>query len=285
MVLYLTPDAYRVGGFGMDVSSFSDPELANLLAGASAQVNTYCAAPNLPQAHDFRGGSITGEQHSWMLGTVQRRFRPWHQPVKAITQFHIYVSNNNYVDLAPQYLFVNNSEGWVEVVALALGIGVYPVIANLSMNQPVGQMDYSYGYSFPVTGETLFETDGQTFRATNQWWDSTVAPVIYIDGVDSSGSFTINYDEGTATSAAELDAGVTVTADYTHRLPYAIARATGVIATAMIGQARIAARGMIGLSRIHVAEIDITRQSPTASSQALLVPDEAASLLAPFVFR
>lgn len=61
---YLTPEAFRVMGFGVDLSVFEEVEVRNILARASARVNTYCAVPNLPQPHDFRGGTVTGEQHS-----------------------------------------------------------------------------------------------------------------------------------------------------------------------------------------------------------------------------
>src|SRR5438105_2457491 len=292
MVMYLTEAAYRNGGFGIDLSPFSDAELRSILQGAAAEANAYCAAPNLPQPHDFRGGTITDERHIWNINAAQRRVYPYHTPVKTINSLRILVTNTNYINIQTQDMVVNNNAGYIEVVALTLGIGVFPQIANLGLSIPLSSTGYTYGYSFPVVGEELFETDGQTFSAANQWWDSTAVTKIYIDGVDSTGSFTIDYDEGTAEhDSTELDAAAVVTADYTYRLPQAIARASGVIATDMIAHARIAARGLIGLGSVRVGpgtvEIDNPRLPRSAISVTGMppIPSEAAWLLEPFRFH
>ena len=263
---YLTPEAFRVMGFGVDLSNFEEVEVRNILAGASARANAYCATPNLPQPHDFRGGSVVGEQHSWAMGSDlvagQRRYYAWHTPIKAISSFRVVVTNSQYVQIAPTELFINQSEGYIEVVSLAVtSVGIFGsgLIPNLGLARPVGVMDYTYGWSFPIVGEELFETDGETFRAENQWWDKSVVPVVYKNGAVQNSGFAFDYNEGTVTFASMLDASDVVTLDYHHTLPYAIPRATGIIATDMIGQARMAARGMTGISRLHVAEVDIAR--------------------------
>ena len=288
MVSYLTPAAFRVMGTGVNVSAYSDLELWSVLNGASARVNAFCSAPTLPQEHDFRGGVISNERHNWNLNG-QRRFYPWHQPVKTINQFRILVTEANYISVATDQIFINNSAGYGEVVALTLGVGIFPVIASLNISQPVSQIGYTYGRSFPVTGETLYESDGQTFRAANQWWDTSVTPVIYINGSAVTSNFTIDRNEGTAThTAGELDASDVVTADYAYTLPSAISRATAVIAVEMLGKARVAARDMIGVGSLRIApgEVEISPivQRPMRTD-GWLVPDEAALLLAPYVFR
>ena len=292
MVSYLTTAAYRNSGFGADLSPFSDAELRAILQGAAARVNTYCTTPNLPQPHDFRGGITTDERHVWNINAAQRRVYPWHQPLKSIDSFRILVTNQNYIDIQTTDTVINNSAGYVEIVALTLGIGIFPQIANLGLSVPIASINYHYGSSFPVIGEELFETDGQTFRAANQWWDTAVTPTIYIDGSVSTGNFTIDYNEGTAEhDDTELTAGAVVTADYNYTLAPAIARATGVIATDMIAKSRIAARGLSGLTALRVGPGEVEMRPSvatlprTSSSGMPDIPDEAAWLLEPFRFH
>lgn len=291
MPVYLTPEAYRVMGFGVDLTAFDEVEVRNILARASARVNTYCAAANLPQPHDFRGGTVVGEQHSWSMGSDlvagQRRYYAWHRPIKEITSFEVVVTNQQKVIISPSELFINHSEGYVEVVSLAVtSIGIFGsgLIPNLGLARPVGVMDYAYGWSFPIVGEELYETDGETFRAQNQWWDTDVVPTVYIDGAEQTTGFTLDYNEGTVTFDDMLDAASTVTLDYSHRLPNAIASATGSIATHMIGQSKLAAKGMVGIGSLKVAEVSITRAPQFRGQDDDAIPDEAANLLEPYRF-
>lgn len=291
MPLYLSPDRLREMGLGVDLSAYTDYELTSILQGASSAVNRVCAAPTYPDEYDFRGGSVVGERHAWNWGNevtvATRRFYPFSKPVKQISQFRILVSEGQYLQLNPDDLFINNGDGYVEVVALALGIGVFPVVAAMSLSTPVAEMDYTYGRTYAVTGERLLETDGQTFRGQHEWWEPSVAPVIKVNGVDASGDFTIDFDAGAAVHTGNLAATDKVTADYTHRMPFAIARATGIIATHMIGQSRFAARGMIGVGRLKVAEVEISRATTAtgAGRDDDSIPDEAATLLSGYVFR
>ena len=290
MPLYLTPQGFLAMKTGVDLSSYEEQELASILEDASSQVNTVCAAPTLPSIHDFRGGTITGEQHRWRLGNEvtapTRRYYPMHQPVLAISQFRINVTAGSYIDISTDDLYTNNQEGWVEIVALSLGIGTFPVVANLGMNQPVATMNYTYGRSLAVTGDHLYETDGQTFRAQNQWWHTSPAPVIYVNGVDSTADFTIDYDEGTAThDSTELVAGDTVTADYSHKLPHAIARATALFAIDAVSDVRRNASALAWAGRIRVAEVEVSRPVATMSANANDTPiGKAEKLLAPYSY-
>jgi hypothetical protein len=291
VVDYLTPAAFRDAGFGMDLSSYTDATLRTILQGAAARVNAYCSTPNLPQPHDFRGGTITDERHIWNLNSAQRRVYPWHQPIKTIDSFRLLVTESNYIIVSPNDMFINNSSTYVEIVALTLGIGVFPVVAALSLSQPVASIGYTYGSSFPLVGETLYETDGQTFGGSNQWWDETVTPVVYKNGTVQTTGFTLDYDEGAVVFSTELDASDVVKADYNYTLQPAIARATGVIANDMIGQARFTARDMDGLSvmRVGPGEVELRRSNIStltrASNNLPQIPDEAQWLLEPFRFR
>ena len=288
---YLTPEAFRVMGFGVDLSTFEEVEVRNILARASARANTYCAAPTLPQPHDFRGGTITGEQHSWSMGSDlvagQRRYYAWHRPIKEISQFRVVVTNSQYVQIAPTELFINHSEGYVEVVSMAVtSIGIFGsgLIPNLGLARPVGVMDYTYGWSFPVVGEELLDTDGETFRAQNQWWDADVTPTVYINGAEQTTGYALDYNEGTVQFNDLLAANDVVTLDYNHTLPTAIAGATGAIATHMIGQSKLAAKGMVGIGSLKVAEVSITRAPQFRGQDDDAIPDEAANLLEPYRF-
>jgi hypothetical protein len=286
-VLYVTPEKFRVAGTGIDLDGIDDVELVSILSRASASVNSYTAAPQLPQPHDFRGGTITGERHEWNLYSERRRYYPWHTPLQAISGFQINVSEDAFVTINPDQLFINLSGNYVEVVAMALGIGIFPIVANLSLNTPVSQMDYTYGYTFPVVNETLYETDGNTFRAQNQWWTGEVEVRVNDTPLDS-GDYTVDTDEGTVLITNDLVAGDVVKADYSHRLPQNIAEATTVIARDHLEQRSLTSKGLGGLLEVQVAEVRLRRPTPTATlmrDDALRVPEEAKVLLAPYIFR
>lgn len=293
-MLYMTPQKFRVAGYGNDLSGIDDAELNAILVRSSAAVNGYCAAPTLPQPHDFRGGTIIGEQHTWVLGSelvpATRRYRPWHQPVDEVEAFRINVTEGQFIDIDPDDMFVNNSAGWVEIVALTLGVGVFPIVANLTMTTPVAEMDYTYTRRFTVTGERLVDTDGQTFRAENQFWLADPAPVVKKNGVIQTVDFTLDPIEGAVIFSSNLAVGDVVTLDYTYSLPPQIAEATGIIASAFLSEKALTMKGMAGLLEIQVNEVRLRRPMPTAllareASTVLQVPPDAAIMLAPYVFR
>lgn len=289
MLTYMTPERYRVAGKGIDLSGYEDVELASVLSNATTMVNAHCAVPRLPQLHSFAGGEIVGERHTWAFGNEvmpsRRRFYPWHKPVREITGFRILLTEGQYIEIDPANLFINNSEGYVEVVALAMGVGVFPVVANLSLNQPVAEMDYTYGYSFQVQGETLYETDADIFRAQHQFWSGT--PTIYLNGSDETANFEVDAIEGTARTLNQLTATDVVTADYSYTLPDNIAAATAVIATDLLSESNLARKGMSGLLEIQVAEVRLRRPTPTAllTREQPPISREAITLLDGYVFR
>ncbi len=286
-MLYVTPEKFRVAGTGIDISGIEDVELVSILSRASAAVNAYCAVPQLPQPHDFRGGTITGERHIWNLDATYRRVYPWHAPMKEISAFQINVSEGSYIVVNPDDLFVNLSEGYAEVVSLSLGIGVFPVVSNLSLLQPVGQIDYTYGYEFPVTNERLYETDANTFRAQHQFWTGT--PTVYVNGDEKDpGDYEVDAEEGTVNIEVDLEAGDVVRADYTYTLPPNIGEATSLIAADYLSERSLTSKGMSGLLEIQVAEVRLRRPTPTAAlvrEDVMRIPENAKVLLAPYVFR
>ena len=296
---YLTPARFRELGFGVDLSETEDEELTSLLSQASAVVDAYCNVPRIPQLHDFRGGSITGEQHTWRLpvgplDVGQRRIYLWHWPVVKINQFRIHVTNTQYLEIAPTELYLNNSERWAEIVSYAVThIGTFGalVVPNIGLTTPVAKTDYDYGWDFFVIEESLVYSDGQTWRAQNQWWHSTDDaagesrdPIIERDGAVIETGFSIDYDEGTVVFDANQPAATTVKATYHHKLPRDLQYATGHIVAYLKGQAGLRAMGMSRLASLRVQEVEMRRAAPKSNlveDLEALVP-EAAILLSAY---
>ena len=298
--MYLTPARFREMGFGIDISELDDSELAALIAQAASVVDAYCNVPRIPQKHDFKGGTITKEEHRWAmpehsLDYGQRRMYPYHWPILEITDFKIYVTNSQYVEISPTELFINNSERWFEIVSYAVtSIGMFGalIVPNIGLATPVAKVSYTYGWDFLVTDESLTHSDGQTWRAQNQYWHTTDDadgnsrdPVIKKNGVVQSSGFTVDPVEGTVTFDANLAATDTVTATYHHKLPSEIQYGTGHIVAHLHGQAELHARGMAHLTQLKVAEVTMRRDTPKGNSLAenldTMIP-EAAMLLSAY---
>ena len=263
-------------GLGINLDNVEDFELRASLTRSSSQVNALCSVATLPQEHDFRGGTITGERHEWRLspydnGYTPFRFYPWHKPIKEITDFRIYSTPQLYTAIDPDEIFINNSGGYIEVSSLKItqyGILGGVVNALVGMWTPVAQYSYTYGYQFGVTGDVCETTDGWTFRAQNQWWDSSITPEIQKDGVVITTNFTIDYDEGTITFDSAQPANTLITASYTYKLPWQIGEATALLTAEDFGEARMRERGMQGVDTLRVGEIEIRRSGPGGNSRS-----------------
>jgi len=290
--MYLTPSRYRAAGYGVDVSDIEDAELRAVLARASALVDVYCAIPTIPQRYSFSGGTVTGEQHPWVLGNevtwTTRRVYPVQGPINAITSFVVKFTNTYQVTIDPTNLYVNKAQGWAEVVSLAAVVsGMYPVGINFGLYTPVAEINYSYGWTFPVTSDRLYPVDGNTFQGTRGFWASSPAPAVYVDGALQTTGYTIDREEGEVTFTAAQTATAKVTANYTYTLPEAISEATGIIATAALGERALAAIGMSGLNSFKVAEVAFARTMRQSMDvdQRSQIPPAAANLLDPYAFR
>jgi hypothetical protein len=285
---YLSPRRFRRSGFGIDVSGMTDAELNRHLTRATATVNTYCNMPTLPSEYDFRGGSIADERHEWHLGDPllitqgTRRVYVYHRPITSITSFVVDFTNNYTVTIAPSDLYVNNIEGWAEVVSLAAVVtGIYPIGINFGLYTPVARVSYTYGWTFSVAGDELYIADGNTYEATYGNWTTSPTPVIYVNGVAAGSGYSINYGDGTVLFSPNLGPADVVTADYTHTVPSAIEEATGIIALDSIGRRAIAARGMQGLTSIKIAELSLTQKIPMRylAKNGVSIPEDAGALL------
>lgn len=298
MHLYLTPDRYRQAGYGLDLSEIEDAELRSVINRCSSLVNSFCAAPNLPQRHDFRGGTSTAEQHQWKLGSDyyvgNRRVYFWHKPLKTVSSLVIRLTNHMSVSLTNDDLFVNNAEGYVEVTSLAaVSFGIYPigVVPNLGLYIPVAELTYTYGWSFSETDEHLDAYDANRYMSSHMSWLADPAPVIKKNGAVMTTGYTVDYVEGTITLSESPLATDIFTATYTYSLPGPIQEATGIIVTSQLGERSLAQKGMTGLAAIRIAEVQLARtmsregQQNSQANQSFVIPDAAQALLEPYRFH
>lgn len=292
---YLSPRRFALAGFGVDTSSLTQAQLRQALRRATAKVDAYVNGPSLPDRHDLRGGTVTAEQHPWivanpLLQTIgSRRVYLNHRPVQSVSSFVVKFTNSYQVTLdAAADLYVNHIEGYAEVVAVAAVVsGVYPVGINFGLYQPVAEIDYTYGWQFAVSGDELEADTTALYYASAANWDPAVPPTIYRDGVEEDPAhYTVNYDDGSIlfTTGNEPGPREAITADYVHLLPNAVEEAVGIIAADEVVRSRNRAR-MPGLSSIKVAEVALTALSPTqyASRNGIDIPVDAARLLDGFV--
>lgn len=290
--MYMTPERFKTMGFGVDLTDVEDYEIRAKLASAKARVHTITAAPKLPQPHDFRGGSITAEEHFWNTGDgraipPKRQFYPWHYPVKTCSDMKIYLTNNRYIDIGETERYLTKRT--IEIVSLAMtasGIFGAAIVPEIGLMNPVVRFDYTYGYEVPFVGEVLEDTigTGLTWRAQDQFWTSEDDVTIYVDGVETAPD-SVDLEEGTVTFGSD-QSGSVVTADYTSKLPREIAMATGILAAEALGDRETRSRGMSGLRTIRVGEIALEKDTPMRGGQTLVTPAqaEAEALLSGFHF-
>jgi hypothetical protein len=293
-VSYLSVNRFLQGGFGIDTSTMTRAALRNTLVRATSAVNRYCGAPSIPQAFDFRGGAVVGEQHQWayvqplLINAGSRRVYLNQKPLVDVSSFVLQLAKNYTVTLDPiKNIVVNRMEGYCEVVALTPVIsGYFPVGWNFGLWNPLAVVDYTYGWTFEVTGDECEAESTTLYTASHGNW-SDDAPTVYVDGMEvDPGDYTINTDDGSInfSDTATPTVQQVVTADYTYTLPDAIAQATGIVATGFIAESRMASRGMIGLQSLRVAEVAITAMQPSqmTSKNGVSIPMSAASLLGAF---
>jgi hypothetical protein len=225
--------------------------------------------------------------------TGTRRVYLWHKPIRRIISLAIRITNNYNVSLTPNDLFVNNSEGYVEVTSLAaVSFGIYPigVAPNLGLYIPVAETTYEYGWEFTETDEPLDSYDASAYMSSHMSWQADPAPEIKKNGSVLASGYTIDYVEGTVTMDAAPMAGDKFTATYTYSLPGPIQEAAGLITVEQLGERALAGKGLTGLSSLKIAEVSFSRavgagrggmQSPTAT----MIPPVAQQLLEPYRFH
>lgn len=295
MTMYVTPEKYRTMGFGIDLEDIEDVELASIMSRASAIVDGYCAVSKIPVPHSFLGGTIpttNEETHFWRVpendfDVGSRRVYPYHWPIKTVERFRVYVTNTQYVEIAPSELFIDNTERFIEVISLAFtGVGLFgAILPTIGLMKPRARIAYTYGWEFSSSGEILYPTDARTYRAQNQYWVADSAKV-YVDGAEQQANdYEIDLVEGTVVFDDPVSTGSTVTVDYKHKLPWEIKDAVGMVASHLLGEREQQARGMTGVRSLKVAEVTITNADDKISSENLAyIEPEAAWLLDGFKF-
>ena len=296
-MFYLTPAQFRAMNLGVDVANWIDVELAALLTRASSAVNNHCLAPTLPVPHDFRGGTIVGETHTWRVDPYDtsptRRIFPYHRPVIAFTSMQIYATKDQFVEFDAGELYYELTEGWVEPASANLtsyglwGAAMFPFIG---LSEPHVRLDYSYGRRIPTTERFYYsEAISDTWRGTVGFWSSD-AVTVKVNGVDRPSGWAADRTEGTIKFTANVPtAEDAVDVSFVGTLHPDIAMATGLIAAERIGQRNLLAAGFPqGVRSFRVAEVaverDVVRRSAN-SPEPLSISPEAADLLEQFVYR
>lgn len=293
----LSPARYQRMGYGLALpDGYTLSTLRSALIQAQDRVSRYVGAPKLPQPFDWRGGTMTDEQHQWKIvnplayGPGARRTYLNAGPIKTVTAFSLDLGKTYLVTLDPATdIYVNKMEQYVEIVAVApTVVGFYPLAINLGLYNPIARVSYTYGWQFEVAGDVLEAESPLIFSGAYGNWDSAVAPAVFLNDVEQDpADYTVNYDDGTITFATAPGPGVQVSADYTYTCPSPIVDAIGMTATSILGSARLAQRGLTGLTSLRVAEVSMTAMNPGAGMSAkngVSIPVDAAALIDGFNF-
>lgn len=288
---YLTAARFNaVAGLGIDATFLTAPQLRANLQRATAMVNSWCAQAQIPQPFDFRGGTVTGEQHRFQppnpltAGEGSRRIFPHQLPLRTVTAFALDFTNSYHLTLnTAQDVYVNATEGWMEIVASAPTIIGYPPIGYwFGLYQPVATISYTYGYRNAVVDDVMEAASPFLYYGTFGQWDAAGVSVTLDGAVQDPSLYRVNAADGSVRFTTAPGVGVEVAASYTALLPQAVEQATGIIATDLIAKARNTQR-MPGLSSMKVAEITLTRQMGDrgryTTRGGLSIPEDAAVLL------
>ena len=293
--MYVTPKRFKKMGLGVSLSGIPDHELREQLMTASLAVDSFCNVPTYPQRHSFKGGTIVGEQQGW-TDHYRRRIYPLHYPIKAVSSVKIDATNNLFVDFTPDDYYVNVLEGYVELINFALtkvGIWGSGNVPALGLSQPVAILDYTYGRTMAMVDEELIalpaesgEEDWTEYMSLNGYWDQSADVTIKKGGITlDSGEYEVDYDSGFITLQTAATADDTLTASYTHLIPWEIARATALAAVTFIGESRLVSKGMAGIESIEVEEVRLRRVgSRSGAERGIELPAAAQSLLGGYVF-
>jgi hypothetical protein len=291
---YLSPKRFTLGAFGVDITSFTAAQLRQKLVQATGMAETFCNRSINPQRSDMRGGTITNEQHMWPIidPTLplpgDRRVYLNSGPIKSVTGFAIDFTNHYLLTLPPENLYINSTAGYIEVVATQPTIIGYPPLGIwFGLSEPVASVSYTYGWEFPVTGDPLEADSPLLYYASHGNWMPGGDVTVTVAGAEIDPTdYTVNTDDGSVLFADSVEPtpDQEVLADYTYVLPQQVSDAIGYIATDMIGQNQIAARGMLGLTSLRVAEVSLTQMQPgrSVTRNGVTIPERAADLLGPF---
>lgn len=140
---YLTAEEFRAYQMGdlNDPSGnpLSDAALDVFIAVASRLVDSYVG-------YSFALKQTT-ERHNWSQKT--RRVYPRQKPIVSVSNFRVYVSNEQNAAFTVNDVFVNADRGYLEVTSLAtVTYSLFPAIVALGLIEPVAEIVYTHGYQY-----------------------------------------------------------------------------------------------------------------------------------------
>jgi hypothetical protein len=272
---YLTPERLRTLRLGVSWTNWSDLELAELIADASAEANAYCNVP-LEGSFSFLGGTVT-EEHTWRLpdhpyDPGQTRIYPRVANVISVDEVQLQLSANTYQTIPASSFVVNNLEGWVELSALVLAPGIFGISFFIfplaALERPMVRLGVTYGKTWEHANERLYPIaeGSRTYQAPDGFW-TAAAPELAGAGVSvSPDDYTIDRASGQVTFAEGAVPDAPVTANYVTRLDRDVARATGLICGFMANRTTGPSKLLIGgATSIKAGEISISRNVPGRS--------------------
>jgi len=258
-VPYITRDELIALQPKLDLSQFThDVDAMILLASRLVDAHT----------HNEFGAQTYEEQHSWNADS--RRIYLQHWPVIDIARFRVYVSRGEYAEIQPQYVFVNNTQRYLEVISTALIASLLAPIIGLALAWPVVEVDYAAGGegSFATSGATLAQAVdavsttlqvsgiapfavGNVLRLDSEWLEVAsvaVGPPATLQVV-ARGGF------GSIAAAHLLNASIQRLAS---RIPYRVKAATAVTVAAWINDQARMAEGMTGVKQATIGSYTVT---------------------------
>ena len=294
-MLYCTPKRFRYSALGISLAGLTDLDLRSTLVRAANRVNAFCTVPTEPQSFSFRGGTMIGEKHGWTDWKARRVYLTAH-PIRSVEKLRVDATNNLFVDFQTNELYVNEHEGYVEIINFAItkaGIWGEANVPQLGLSQPVAIVDYTYGYRFAVVGEEAYPlptVSGETaafqeYLAENGFWASDVTPVVKKNGVEQASGVTFDRDTGLVRFDTPLASSDEVTLDYTYTIPSDVVEGNNLIAVALLGERSLAAKGLTGIESIEVEEVRVRRIGSRSGAEKVVdVPGSAAALLDGYKF-
>ena len=268
MGAYLTPERFRTMRHGADLSNLSDLDLVEVLEDATAVVDSYCT---VPYGHSFLGGTVVNEQRPWhypqtTFDTGSRRVFPKHWPIREISAFRIRVGAGASATLPVNDLVIDQSRRFVEVTSAAIvnASGLFGVAGWIvpfgGLQQPIAELDYSYGASIPETDRLWPVGDSDTiYQAPHGYWTDEEMELRVGDDIETSG-YALDLEEGRVIFDDAPEA-TPIMLTYSHRLFREIPRATSIIAADLLGHSKLVSKGMAGLQSMQVGEIRIQRET------------------------
>lgn len=142
---YLDPEAFvkraHVFGVGMAIQNATRDDLLALLADASRRVDEICG-------RNFEPDEIT-ETHRFNAST--RRVSVNAPPVTSIVSYRILAGGGQVATFSPDEVFVNNQDGYLELLAFALGTSLATPLISFGLTVPQVEVVYK-SYQEPPQG-------------------------------------------------------------------------------------------------------------------------------------